>query len=520
MSKPQTLFLYLQKKPPVGETGYDIVLVGSGLGSLLCAALLGKHGYRVCVLEKNRQFGGCLQSFAREKQVFDSGVHYMGSLAPGETLYQVFKYAEIADDLPLEKMDEAVFDRIVFLDDQESYDQAQGYARFIETLVPQFPEEADAIRRYCEQLQSVCRHFAYYHLAPGQGLADKQPVLDLTLKDGLASLTSNTRLQEVLAGNNLLYAGDASNTPFYVHALVVNSYLQSAWKCRDGGSQITRRLVKTIRRYGGMLHNHAEVVSLEEKDGIINAAVLKNGERITGNHFISNLHPQQTLALTGSKLLRPLYRQRINALKNTISSFCVYLTIQPGTMRYEKHNYYLHTKNGVWEAIQCDPATWPQTLFVFFGAGQQQQDATTITLMTYMPYDWVQPWADSFNTDAAPADRGESYTAFKKEMEQKMIDMAARQFPELPAAIQSINSASPLSYRDYIGTADGSLYGIAKDAHNPLGSFVSARTKIPNLYLTGQNLLMHGLLGVSLAALQTCSAFVNETELLEKIRHA
>ena len=36
---------------------YDIVIVGSGLGGLLCAAILGKEGYRVCVLEKNNVAG-------------------------------------------------------------------------------------------------------------------------------------------------------------------------------------------------------------------------------------------------------------------------------------------------------------------------------------------------------------------------------------------------------------------------------------------------------------------------------
>lgn len=505
----------------VTESRYDIVLVGSGLGALLCAVILGKHGYRVCVLEKNRQYGGCLQSFARDKQVFDSGVHYIGSLGPGETLYQVFKFAEIMNDLPLEKMDEAVFDRIVFLDDEESYDQAQGYADFADRLIQKFPEEAAAIHAYCDKLQSVCRQFAYYQLRDGRGLQEKQSVLDLPLKAYLESITGNTRLQEVLAGNNLLYAGEAETTPFYVHALVVNSYIESSWKCIDGGAQITRRLLKSIRRYGGVLFNHCEVVSLEEKDGKIDAAVLKDGRRIEGKYFISNIHPQQTIALTQTRLLRPLYRERITALKNTISTFCVYLTLKPGTLRYQNHNYYLHTKNGVWEAICCDPLVWPQTVYVFFGAvGGQQEYATTLTLMAYMPYEWVQPWADSFNTDTKPGDRGDGYAAFKKEMERKVIAVAARQFPALPAAVSSVCSATPLSYRDYIGTADGSLYGIAKNAHHPVSGFVSPRTKVPNLYLTGQNLLMHGLLGVAIGALQTSTEFVDQAALLEKIRHA
>src|SRR3954454_13798717 len=39
---------------------FDAVIVGSGVNSLACAALLAKAGWRVCVLERNDRFGGCI----------------------------------------------------------------------------------------------------------------------------------------------------------------------------------------------------------------------------------------------------------------------------------------------------------------------------------------------------------------------------------------------------------------------------------------------------------------------------
>ena len=41
------------------------MIVGSGLGGLECASILSKEGYSVCVLEKNHQIGGNLQTFSR-----------------------------------------------------------------------------------------------------------------------------------------------------------------------------------------------------------------------------------------------------------------------------------------------------------------------------------------------------------------------------------------------------------------------------------------------------------------------
>jgi phytoene dehydrogenase-like protein len=63
------------------------------------------------VLEKNNQYGGNLQTFSRDKLIFDTGVHYLGGLSKGRIL-TVFSYLEIMDELQLHKMDEDGYDRI------------------------------------------------------------------------------------------------------------------------------------------------------------------------------------------------------------------------------------------------------------------------------------------------------------------------------------------------------------------------------------------------------------------------
>src|SRR5260221_7106832 len=113
---------------------YDVVIIGSGLGGLACGTLLAKEGYKVCVLERNKQLGGNLQTFARDKVIFDSGVHYVGGLDEGQNLYQIFKYLEIMDKMKIQRMDESVVDEIMFVNDPKTYYHAQGYENFIATL--------------------------------------------------------------------------------------------------------------------------------------------------------------------------------------------------------------------------------------------------------------------------------------------------------------------------------------------------------------------------------------------------
>ena len=55
---------------------YDVVVIGSGLGGLVCARQLAKEGRSVLVLERQAQPGGCLQSYRRGNFEFDTGLHY------------------------------------------------------------------------------------------------------------------------------------------------------------------------------------------------------------------------------------------------------------------------------------------------------------------------------------------------------------------------------------------------------------------------------------------------------------
>jgi phytoene desaturase len=50
-----------------------IIVIGSGLAGMSCAAYLGKAGHRVTVIEKNSTYGGRLQTVSQQGYTFDSG---------------------------------------------------------------------------------------------------------------------------------------------------------------------------------------------------------------------------------------------------------------------------------------------------------------------------------------------------------------------------------------------------------------------------------------------------------------
>ena len=56
-----------------------------------------------------------------------------------------------------------------------------------------------------------------------------------------------------------------------------------------------------------------------------------------------------------------------------------------------------------------------------------------------------------------------------------------------------------------------------KNYQNPLSTLIPVRSKVKNLLFAGQNVNMHGVLGVTLTSLISCSELLGEEYLAKKI---
>jgi all-trans-retinol 13,14-reductase len=490
---------------------YDVLIIGAGLGGLLCGNILGKEGYRVCVLEKNPRIGGCIQSFARDGVVFNTGFNYTEGLAPGQVLNRYFSYLGLMDKLDFRQLDIGGFDIISFAGTEGSFPLAQGHANFADTLAGYFPKEKDNLHRYVKLMEETVNAFPLYHL-DGPGQEDKlDAVMSIGASQTIKNCINDPLLQNVLAGMSSLYAGNENTTPFYIHALINYSFISSAWRLVNGGTVLANALRANIKNCGGDVFTAHKVKRLDISPAGYSAAICENGNIIEAKKIVSSAHPWVTMQWLPENMARKSFRNRLASMKNTTGMFSLYCVLKKDSMLYQNRNYHHFSKPYAW---MDEKGSWPSHAMVYTQATSKTgQYANGLTIMTYMDYSLVKRWE---NTQVGQ--RGQDYEDFKAARADELLRFVEKQFPGTTASISKIYTSTPLTYRDYTGTAEGASYGIDKDWANPLQSLLLPKAPVPNLYFTGQNLNVHGILGVTVGAVSTCAEFVGRDYLLNKIR--
>ncbi|MDL2309164.1 NAD(P)/FAD-dependent oxidoreductase [Bacteroidales bacterium OttesenSCG-928-B11] len=479
---------------------YDAVIIGSGLGGLECGYILAKNGLSVCVLEQHHQLGGCLQTFTRGQTTFDTGFHFVGGLKEGQPLHTLFSYFDLLG-LSWHQLDEEAFAQVYIGD--KSWMIPSGFDRYADYLSSQFPKERKHVTDFADFLKQVSDHTL-------DAFSDPQNNPNALLMERSAYRFLNEKfddplLKSVISGASFSMDLCAETLPLYVFAQINSSFIQSTWKLKGGGSLLVERLADNIRKMGGTVLTSTKVTKLIERGGRIRSVVINDLEQIDCNNVISDIHPAITMDLLDeNSSIRPIYKKRLRKLENSRGIFTVHLQLKNGSVPYQNRNIFVHPNEDIWLIKPTENSS--DSMLVNYKVPEDDSPfVENIDLLTFINWDEISKWENSFI-----GRRGADYQEYKIRKAEKMIEIAQQKIPELRGNIKKYFTSTPLTYRDYTGSWQGSAFGIQKNFEHLMFTMLTPKTQIENLLLTGQNLNLHGILGVSMTSLFTCAHLIGK----------
>lgn len=492
------------------------VIIGGGIGGLFTGALLSKNGYRVTVLEKNAIIGGGLQCFHRNGKIFETGMHVAGGLVPGGSLYRICNYLGISDKLNIRHIPQECMDEIHYNKTGETFRIASGKEGFVDSLASYFPAERENLTSYVDELFRLTGEVPLFSLQEDDQAAPQHSENFLIASDQLINrYIGDPRLREVLAYLNPLYGGVEGHTPAYIHALLTVLYLNGASRFAGGSQQLADLLKDVIVSNGGKVLANMPVSEIKISDKHVGCVRTADGRCFEADCYVSAIHPVELMRMSTPGAFRKSFIDRLNEIPNSTSAFSLYIDLKPGMFPYIDHTcYYMEDYGNMWHQNDSKKRDWPSGfMYMTPPDSDQGKYATRLLVHSIMDFDEVSKWKETRS-----GNRGQDYEEWKQACTDRIVSRLDKLFHGFSSMIQNIYSASPLTIRDYYHTKDGAIFGYRKDCQNMIFSQLTVYTKIDNLYLTGQNIILHGICGVPLTAIKTAEAILGKNTIINQIR--
>jgi len=405
------------------------------------------------------------------------------------------------------------------------YDAVAGREAFRDNLVGYFPREAAAIDRYLTLLSEVSRGmrtFALDRTLPPWAAAIAGPFLrsrlpksfDRTTWEVLSELTQDPELIAVLTGQ----WGDMGLPPkrssFVIQALIARHYLHGGFYPVGGAWRIADTIIPRIRATGGEVFTYARVTEILVRDGRARGVRMDDGHEIEAGCVISDAGAINTFArLLAQDVSRAAgYDALLPKVKPSIGHLGVYIGLDAtaAELGLPKTNYWIYPGNdydGALAKFEADPTGPFPVVYLSFPSAKdpdferRHPGKATIEIVAPAPYELFEKWAGK-----TWGKRGDDYEALKQSYGERLLEHLYARVPQVRGRIDYWEVSTPLSMQWFCGWERGELYGLDHDPARMRQGWLRPRTKIPGLWLTGQDIMSCGVSGAMMGGLASATA--------------
>ena len=474
-----------------------IVIIGAGVSGLSAGIYAEQHGFHAILLEKNPSVGGMCTGWYRKGFYLDGCIHWLTGTKEGTILNEMWHNLDAIKDP----------NDILYLPSWGTFEYQGQSVTFwcdLDRAEREWKELSPIDNKMITKFFKMVRDFTTVELPLDLPLS--MIPLKRKLKLGLKVLSVWPSYLKSMAQTRDRFAAKFKS-PVIREALkrvqtgggnlfsMIYSYATIA--AGDGGipkggsKPMVERMKEKFLSLGGTLKLNADVETIIIKDKTAKGVRLTNGQIIRGDYVVSCLDTNYTL----KKLLRDQYpfksfERRFNNPFRHPSPSCILI------------NYAVKKDDNlpIPYSFDCDP---------YVVAGKIK---THITIRSYA-YDETFTRGDktvlSVLVDQSNADYPfyrklikdkEKYLKFKTEIADAIKDRIIDRFPELEGSLETLDVATPYTFKRYVNTSNGVYMGFFFTHRDPMFSHSGRLKGINNFYLSGQ--WMQGPGGLPIAMTQ------------------
>ncbi|MFP4551001.1 MAG: phytoene desaturase family protein [Spirochaetales bacterium] len=477
------------------------IIIGGGLGGLVCGAALSRSGESVTLFEQHSVVGGYATTYKRKGHLIEGGLHQMDGLDEWDLKTDILGELGALDGVEWIKTPE--FNQVIHGD--SSFIIPSGRAAVEEAFCSKFPAEAPAIRRFLGDLYAIRRELQSFYptLYPSPSLATRLRMLSYpfrfpkivtylskTLGNVLDRSFKSEELKLLFASCLGYYHDNPHELAMVYYGIGTGSYLEGGGHFVKGGSQrLSDYLRGVIEQHGGTVRTNRRVSGIERRgDRVVAVHVSdKDGEttRHEADRVVANTSPINALAMLGDaqeisdaeKATQPAPRERDRVPSSVppgpslLSLWYVFNRPLPELGSSSYSTFVLDPEVRRLSQFKLYPDTAP-TYFMLCdyahidsGLGEPAVAVATI--------DHASRWKTLNSTE---------YAAMKQTELDAYLEKIDRLYPGAKAELTYAEAATPLTMQRYTENPEGAVYGSVQTPPFAGPKRERAWPEIPGLY--------------------------------------
>ena len=493
---------------------YDNIIVGSGISGLTLALLFARQGRKVLLLEKAPNIGGSIARFRRHGVPYDVGFHFTGGLCRDRSgmFDEMLRVLDLDDAIKPQFLADDVSHRIALPDAGRIHEIPSGFARYRARLQEDFPGSREAIDRYFKRFVAVCEGTASMTI---RLLAAEIPPPSeddfMSLQDVLDAYFDDPALKMVLSTFCMCHGSQPNEISFANHARIACAMYESTARVENGGEGFVNAFKEAFEDLDVDIRCKTTIRELADiRERRVRRFVLTDGDEVSAENCTFTIHPRNILEVLPEEHTSPAFRHRVEGYEPSSGFFSIFGTLDETVPTTGRDAIFSIFPDGDMNDMMR-PEWQRERPLVMLTYDEKAHGVPVRTMTAFelsLPEDVAQ-WADT-----RTGNRGESYREYKKTRTESIISRLSEYIPELKDGFRCADSASMLTFRDYLHSPYGAAYGIRQK----VGQFnLVGKLPLLNLYAAGQSAILPGVMGAMASAFFVARAMLGKQKLQQYI---